>query len=100
MAPRSEPSLPPVVAAAPQQRVAGSECCGDTGVRAAQEGAPPPAAHGAAGYSSSDGPPQIGLRGGPDSVGLDSCGEEECPETPGGGKLTSQLTFGLSYEFA
>ena len=83
MAPRSGPLLPLVVAAPPQQKVAGLECYGDTGVRSAQEGAPLPAAHGAAGYSSSDAPPQIEPRGGPDSAGLDMCGKEECPETPG-----------------
>ena len=87
MAPRSGPSLPPVVAAPPQQKVAGLECYGDTGAPPGQEGAPLPAAHGAAGYNSSDGPPQIEPRGGLVSVGLDMCGEEESPGIPGERKI-------------
>ena len=62
MAPQSGPSLPLVVAAAPQQRDVKLECCGDTDVRAAQEGAPPPVAHGVAGCSPSDAPLQTGPR--------------------------------------
>ena len=85
MAPQSGPSLPPVVAAAPQQRVVELEYCGDIDVRAAQEGAPPPPAHGVAGCSPSDGPLQTGPKGGLDSEGLHRCGEEDCPGTPGGG---------------
>ena len=85
MALQSGPSLPPVVAAAPQQRVVGLECCGDTGVRAAQEGAPPPVAHGVAGCSPPDAPLQTEPRDGLDSEGLDRYGGEECPGTPGGG---------------
>ena len=56
--PQSGPSLPPVVAVAPQQRVVELERCGDTGVPAAQESVPPPTAHGAVGCSPSDAPPQ------------------------------------------
>ena len=85
MAPQSGPSLPPVVAGAPQQRVVELGCCGDTDVRAAQEGAPPPPAHGVAGCSPSDAPLQTGPKGGLDFEGLHSCGEEDCPGTPGGG---------------
>ena len=84
MVPQSGPLLPPVVAAAPQQRVVGLECCGDTGVPAAQEGAPPPAAHGVAGCSPSDAPPQTEPRGSLDSEGPHSCGGEGCLGTPGG----------------
>ena len=83
MAPRPGPSLLPVDAEALQRMVADLECCGDTGVPAAQEGAPPPAAHGAAGCSSSDAPPRTGPRGGVDSVGLDTCGGEGDLGTPG-----------------
>ena len=85
MAPQSGPLLPPVVAAAPQQRVVELGCCGDIDVRAAQEGAPLPPAHGVAGCSPSDAPLQTGPRGGLDSEGLHSCREEECLGTPGGG---------------
>ena len=83
MAPRSGPSLLQVDAAALQRMVADLECCGDTGVPAAQEGAPPPAAHGVAGYSSSDAPPQTGPRDDQDSEGLDMCGGEGSLGTPG-----------------
>ena len=82
MAPQSRPSLLPVDAAAPRQRVVGLECYGDTGVPAAQEGAAPPAAHGAAGCSPSDAPPQTGVSGDRDCEGLDMCGEEEVLGTP------------------
>ena len=85
MAPQSGPSLPPVVAVAPQQRVVELECCGDTGVQAAQEGAPPQAAHGVAGCTPSDAPLQTGPRGGLGSEGLHSCGGEESLGTPEGG---------------
>ena len=82
MAPQSGPSRPPVVAAAPQQRVVELECCGDTGARAAQEGAPPPAAHGVAGCSSSDAPPQTEPRGSLDSEGPHSWVRGESLGTP------------------
>ena len=82
MAPRSGPSLLQVDAAALQRMVADLECCGDTGVPAAQEGAPPPAAHGAAGCSLSDAPPRTWPRGGLDSEGLDMCGGEVVLGTP------------------
>ena len=82
MAPQFGPSLLPVDAAALQRMVADLECCGDTGVPAAQEGAPPPAAHGAAGCSLSDAPPRTGPRGGLDSEGLDMCGGEVVLGTP------------------
>ena len=84
--PQSGSSLPPVVAAASQQRVVGLGCCEDTGVRAVQEGVALPVAHGVAGCSPSDVPPQIGPRGDLDSEGLHSLGEEECLGTPGGRK--------------
>ena len=85
MAPQSGLSLPPVVAAAPQQRVVELECCGDIDVKAAQESAPLPPAHGVAGCSPSDALLQTEPKGGLDSEGLHSCGEEDCPGTPGGG---------------
>ena len=84
MAPQSGPSLPPVVAAAPQQRVVELGCCGNIGVPAAQESAPLLPAHGAAGCSPSDAPLQTGPKGGLDFEGLHSCREEDCPGTPGG----------------
>ena len=77
------PSLPPVVAVVLQQRDVGLGCCGDTGVRAAQEGVAPPAAHGVAGCSPSDAPPQSEPRGDLDSEDLCSCGGEGSQETPG-----------------
>ena len=85
MAPQSGSSLPPVVAAAPQQRVVELGCCGDIDVPAAQESAPLPVAHGVAGCSPSDAPLPIGPRDGLDSEGLHRCGGEECLGTPGGG---------------
>ena len=85
MAPQSGPSQPPVVAVALQQRVVGLGCCGDTGARAAQEGAPPPAARGVAGCTSFDAPLQTGPRGGLGSEGLHSCGGKESLGTPEGG---------------
>ena len=84
--PQSGPSLPPVVAAGPQQRVVELECCEDTGVRAVQEGVALPVAHVVVGCTHSDVPPQIGPRGDLDSEGLHRCGEEECLGTPGGRK--------------
>ena len=83
MAPQSGPSLPPVIVGAPQQRAVGLECCGDTGVPAAQEGALPPAAHEVTGCSPSDAPPQTGPRDDLDSEGLDMCGGEGSLGTPG-----------------
>ena len=83
MAPQSGPSLPPVVATAPQQKVVELGCCGDIDVRAAQEGVALPAAHGVAGCSPSDAPLQTEPRDGLDSEGLHSSGGEECPGTPG-----------------
>ena len=83
MAPQSGLSLPPVVAAAPQQRVVELGCCGDIDVRAAQESAPLPVAHGVTGCSPSDAPLQTGPRDGMDSEGLHRFGGEECPGTPG-----------------
>ena len=80
------PSLPPVVAVAPQQRVVGLECCADTGVRAAQEGVVLPVAHGVAGCSPSDAPPQSDPRESLDSEGLQNCGGEGSLGTPGGGR--------------
>ena len=81
--PRSGPSQPPVVAAAPQQRVVELECCGDTGVPAVQEGAPPPVAHGVPGCSPSDVLPQTEPRGSLDSEGPHMGREEGCLGTPG-----------------
>ena len=85
MAPQSGPSPPPVVAVAPQQRVVELGCCGDIDVPAAQEGVALAAAHIVVGCSPSDAPLQTGPRGGLNSEGLHSCGEEDCPGTPGGG---------------
>ena len=58
-------------------------CCGDTGVQAAQESAPPPAAHGVAGCNPFDAPPLTDPRVGLDFEGLDSCGGEGSQGTPG-----------------
>ena len=82
MVPQSGPSLPPIVAAAPQQRVVELGCCGDTGVSDAQEGAPPPAVGKVTECNPSDVPPQTGQRDGLDSEGLHRYGGEECLGTP------------------
>ena len=84
MVPQSGPSLLPVAAATPQQRAVELVCCGDTGVQAAQESAPPPTAHGVAGCNPFDVPPQTGPRVGLDFEGLHGCGEEGSQGTPGG----------------
>ena len=86
MVPQSGPSLLPVAAATPQQRAVELVCCGDTGVQAAQESAPPPTAHGVAGCNPFDVPPQTGPRVGLDFEGLHSCGEEGSQGTPRGKK--------------
>ena len=83
MAPQSEPSLPLTVAAALQQRVVELECCEDTGVPDAQEGAALAAAYKVTECSPSDGLPQNGQRDGLDSEGLHSCGGGGCLGTPG-----------------
>ena len=82
MAPQSGLLQPPVDAAAPQQRVVELECCGDTGVPAAQEGAAPPVAHGVAECSPFDAPPQTDPSGGLDSEGPHSWVGEGCLGTP------------------
>ena len=87
MVPQSGPSLPLTVAAALQQRVVELECCGDTGVPAAQEGAALAAAYKVTECSPSDGLPQTGQRDGLDSEGLHRYGGEECLGTPGKEKV-------------
>ena len=80
--PQPGPSLPPVVAAAPQQRVVELECCGDTGVQAVQEGVALAAAREVAECSPSDAPLQTDPRGGLDSEGPHSWVGEGCLGTP------------------
>ena len=67
--PQPGPSPPPVVAAAPQQRVVELGCCGDIDVQAAQEGVALAAAHVVVGCTHSDAPPQTGPRDDLDSEG-------------------------------
>ena len=86
MALLSGPSLPPVVAAVLQQRDVELGCCGDIDVRAVQEGAPPPVAHGVAGCSPSDALPQTEPRDGLDSEDQHSYGGEGSQEIPDGRK--------------
>ena len=66
-------SLPPTVAAAPQQRVAGLGCYADTGLPAAKEGGARPAAHEVAECSPSDVPPQCDPGRAQDYQGLCRC---------------------------
>ena len=84
--PQSGPSLPPVVAVAPQQRVVELECCGDIGVLAAQESVPPPTAHGVVGCSPSDAPPQSDPQDDLDCQGQGSWGAGGSLEIPRGKK--------------
>ena len=82
---QSGASLSPTVAAAPQQRVAGLECCVDTGKQAAKEGVAHPAAHRVAECSPFDAPPQCDPGHGLDCQGLGRCGEGGYLEIPEGG---------------
>ena len=83
---QSAASLSLTVATAPRQRVAGLDYCVDTGKAAAKEGAALPAAHGVAGCSLFDVPPQSDHRGVLDCQGLGRCEGGGHLEIPDGGK--------------
>ena len=99
MGPQSESSLPLTVAAALQQRAVELECCGDTGVPAAQEGAALAAAYKVTECSPSDGLPQTGQRDGLDSEGLHRYGGEGCLGTPGKEKVLEKSVKKCLYCF-